>query len=359
MPRFRQFGLLLVFAVSLAWAQRQMSVAQLDQFIKSSIDLKHPDRQVADVVKTLKLTQRLTASAVEDLQGRGAGPRTVEALKLLITGSANLPVPAPPVTTAAVITQPPPSDAELKAILAEVTRNALDYTKSLPNFICTQVTRRYVDQFGNGGYRLADIIQEQLSFVDGKENYKVVLVNNLAVKNVEHDQLGGTTSSGEFGTMLFQIFNPKTNATIEWERWGTLRGRKTYVFGFRVLQRNSDYSVFDGASGRRMIAGYHGLIYADVESKMVMRIKLDLDGMEDFPINRVALDLNYDFVDISGVPFVVPLKAELTSIAGRYSTRNEVEFRRYSRFSADATIIFDFNVPDEIPDDQLEEQPIR
>lgn len=357
MVRLRTICLVLALAACTLLAQRQMSVEALEQFIKSSINLKHPDKQVADVVKTLKLTQRLTASTVENLQGMGAGPRTVEALKLLIAGSAALPVAPPPVTTAAVITQPPPLPAELSAILKEVTQNALDYTKGLPNFICTQVTRRHVDPYGNGGFQLADIIQEQLSFVDGKENYKVVLVNNLAVQNISHEELGGTTSSGEFGTMLAQIFKPESAAEIDWARWGTLRGRKTYVFNFRVLQRNSEYSVYDGASGRRGIFGYHGLLYADVETKMVMRIKLDLDGMEDFPISAVSEDLNYDMVEISGNQFVLPLKAEITSRSGRYATRNELEFRRYSRFSADATIIFD--VPDEIPQDQLEEEPIR
>jgi hypothetical protein len=353
MVRLRTILLVLVLAGS-AWAQRAMSVAQLEQFIQSSIDLKHPDKQVADVVKTLKLTQRLTASAVETLQGKGAGPRTVDALKLLIAGSAALPVPPPPVTTAAVILEPAPSETELRAILAEITQNALDYTKGLPNFICTQVTRRYVDPYGNGGLQPADVIQEQLSFVDGKESYKVVLFNNLAVQNVSHEQLGGTTSSGEFGSTLAQLFKPETAAEMTWSRWGTLRGRKSYVFEFRVLQKNSEYSVYDQTSGRQGIFGYRGLLFADVETKMVMRIDMDLEGMEGFPINAVSSVLNYDMVNISGVPFVLPLKAEVTSRAGRYATKNEVEFRRYSRFTADATIIFD--VPDEIPREQLEEQ---
>jgi hypothetical protein len=355
MGRFHKHCLTLVLAASLAWAQRQMSIAQLEQFITSSINLKHPDKQVADVVRTLKLTERLTPGAVEDLQAKGAGPRTVEALKLLIAGSVSLPTPPPPVTTAAVITEPAPSEAQIREILKEVTQNSLDYTKGLPNFICTQVTRRYVDGYGNGGFQLADVIQEQLSFVDSHENYKVVLVNNLAVNNISHEQLGGTTSSGEFGTMLAEIFSTKAKADITWERWGTLRGRKSYVFAFRILQRNSDYRISHQDSGRSMIAGYHGLLYADVESKMIMRIKMDLDGLEDFPINSVSLDMNYDFVDISGNKFVLPLKAELTSHSGRYATRNDVEFRRYERFSADAKIIYD--VPDELPKDQLEEQP--
>ncbi len=355
MGRFRKLCLTLILAITTAWAQRQMSIAQLEQFITSSINLKHPDKQVADVVKTLKLSERLTISKVEDLQGMGAGPRTLEALRLLVAGSASLPVAAPPLTTAAVMAEPAPSDAQIRAILKEVTQNSLDYTKGLPNFICTQVTRRYVDPYGNGGLQLADVIQEQLSFVEGKENYKVVLVNNLAVQNVSHDQLGGTTSSGEFGTMLAQIFSPKAQADIKWERWGTLRGRKTYVFAFRILQRNSEYSIYHQGSGRQMIAGYRGLLYADVDSKMVMRIKMDLEGLADFPIQSVSLDLNYDFVEISGNRFVLPLKAELTSHSGRYATRNDVEFRRYERFSADAKIIYD--VPDELPKDQLEEQP--
>jgi hypothetical protein len=333
-----------------------MNIAQLEQFITSSVNLKHPDKQVADIVKTLKLTERLTASTVEDLQGKGAGPRTLEALRLLIAGSANLPAAPPPVTLAAIITEPPPSDAQIREILKEVRQNSLDYTKGLPNFICTQVTRRYVDPYGNGGLQLADVVQEQLSFVEGKENYKVVLVNNLAVNNVSHNQLGGTTSSGEFGTQLAQIFSDKAKADIKWDRWGTLRGRKTYVFEFRVLQRNSEYMISHEGSGRSMIAGYRGLLYVDVESKMVMRIKMDLEGLEDFPINRASSDLNYDFVEISGNRFVLPLKAEVALQSGRYATRNDVEFRRYERFSADAKIIYD--VPDELPKDQLEEQPI-
>lgn len=355
MARFRTFAILLLAASSLALAQRQMTVAQLEQFVRSSIDLKHPDKQVADIVKNLKLTERLDTRAVETLQGIGAGPRTLEALRALSAASVGMPMPAPPkpVVTAAGI--PPPSEAQKKAILAEVTKNALEYTDGLPNFICTQLTKRHVDQ--GRGFRLMDTIQEQLSFVDKEEEYKVVLVNNLPVQNVGHRQLGGTTSRGEFGTMLYQIFKPETKAEITWDRWATLRGRRMHVFEFRVLQRNSEYSIADEASGRQMIAGYHGLVYADAETKQVMRIKMDLDGLEAFPIERVSLTLDYDFTDISGTKFVLPLRAELESRSGRYQSRNEVEFRRYERFSADATIIFD--VPDEIPADQLQEQPLK
>ncbi|MFM2123759.1 MAG: hypothetical protein RL328_210 [Acidobacteriota bacterium] len=356
MARLAKFLLLAALAVP-GWAQRQMSVAQLEQFIKSSIDLKHKDKDIADIVKTLRLTERIDAAAVENLQGLGAGPRTLEALRLLIPVTAKLPAPAPPAPVAPVFTLPPPTAAEQSALLEQVRHNALDYSDSLPNFICTQVTRRYVGAPGLSSFRLMDTIQEQLSFVEKKENYKVVLINNLPVKDIAHDKVGGATSSGEFGSMLLEIFQPDSRTEFRWDRWATLRGRRTHVFEFRVLQRYSKYLISDRESGREMVAGYRGLIYADPETKMVMRIKFDAEGLQNFPINRVSLDLNYDFVTISGRQYVLPLKAELQSAAGAYGSRNEVEFRRYERFSADATIIYD--VPDEIPADQLEEQPIK
>ncbi len=357
MRRLRQFVLLGMLACSAAWAQRAMSVAQLEAFIKSAVGMKQSDKQVADVLKNVKLTQRLDTRTVEDLQGMGAGPRTLEVLRTLSQASIGMPMPGPVVasTTPAALPPPPPSEAEKAAVLAEVRKNSLEYTASLPNFICTQMTRRHVD-YGNGFWRLQDTIQEHLSFVDGKEDYKVVLVNNLPV-NVAHNQLGGTTSSGEFGTMLSQIFKKETETEFRWEAWATLRGRRAHKFYFRVLQSRSDYDIYDGASGREMIGGYHGYIWVDAETKMVMRMKMDVDGLDNFPIKAIGLDLNYDFVDISGRKYVLPLKYDLVSSRGKEGTRNEVEFRRYSRFTADSAIIFD--TPDEIPKDQLEEQPAQ
>src|SRR5512142_1801964 len=106
-----------------AYGQRQMSVPDLVTFIKSSIQLHNDDRAVASAVRRLKLTNRLDAATVEDLQGMGAGPQTLAALRGLIAASASLPVaveaPPPP-----LVVIPPPSPEELKKILAEITEKA-------------------------------------------------------------------------------------------------------------------------------------------------------------------------------------------------------------------------------------------
>jgi hypothetical protein len=357
MARLRLTCLLLIVALALN-AQRQMTIQQLVTFIKSAVANKNNDRDVADAVRKLKLTSKLDARTVEELQGAGAGRQTMAALREQITATATLPDAPPPEPAPVVVTIPPPSAADQKKILAEIRQNALDYTKNLPNFICNQLTRRYVDTTGSGtGFRPTDRIQEQLSYVDGMENYKVVLVNELPVNNVSHFQLGGTTSSGEFATMLHEIFDPETQTQFEWTKWATLRGRRMHVYSFRVLQTNSKYTIHEDQSGRTIVAGYHGLIFADRDTGLVMRIVMDCDGLEAFPITQVSLDLNYDFVKIETGEYVLPLRADLTSRAGRLMSKNEVEFRLYKKFGAEATIIFDPG--DSIPADQLKEQPAK
>ena len=304
------FFFLLALAVTAA-AQMGMTVDQLVSFIKSSIQLKHDDRKVADYVKRVKLSNKLDARTVETLQGMGAGPSTVAALRLLITESSGLAAPPPPAPKLVVVPIPAPDSIEQKKILAEITESALNYTKSLPNFICMQVTRRYADISGMENYRLMDTIAEKLSYFEQKEDYKLVSRNNIPVTtNLQHEQLDGATSSGEFGSMLLEIFSPETETQFDWERWATLRGRRMYVFSFRVEQSHSKYSIRygRGAGERTIIAGYHGLIYADRDTHMVMRIKMEGDHLPvDFPIQSVDLYLNYDFTNISGKPFLLPL----------------------------------------------------
>jgi hypothetical protein len=320
--------------------------------------MRNDDRSVADFIGKIRLTNKLDSRTVEELQGAGIGPKTLAALRNLVTTTAKLPDPPPPEPPTAIATIPPPSSIEQKKILAEITQKALDYTKTLPNFICTQVTRRHADPSGQESWRLLDTVQERLSYADGKEDYTVVLVNNKAVVNMSHNKLGGSTSSGEFGSMLAEIFAAESHTEFDWERWATLRGRRMYVYSFQVPQRYSQYTILSIDTGRQIVAGYHGLIYADRETKQVMRIKLDADAIpKDFPIQNVSLDLHYDFANIAGQDYILPLKADLRSAQGRFLTWNEVEFRLYRKFETDTSITFD--PVGEIPEDQLREEPAQ
>jgi len=177
---------------------RTMSVEKLVIFLRSSIKLKMDDKAVADYVRKIKLTDRLDDVTIETLQGEGVGPKAVQALKDLGTASQSLPAPPPPAPPPPKPKPiPPPSAAEQKRVLDAATEYAINYTKKLPDFICSQVTRRYVDPTGKEVWRPQDTILERLSYFEQHEDYKVVMVNDRPT-DIAHEKLGGSaTSSGD------------------------------------------------------------------------------------------------------------------------------------------------------------------
>ena len=204
------------------------------------------------------------------------------------------------------------------------------------------------------------------------EDYKVVSRNGVPVTGMKHEQLGGASSSGEFGSMLKEIFSPDSNTQFEWERWATLRGKRMHVYSFRVPQETSKYTIYAEEVKRRITVGYHGLIYAQAKLKtdggnddkpyMVMRLTMTADDIPaDFPVQEMGLDLNYDYTNISGTPYLLPLKSELHSKDGRYLVKNETEFRLYNKFGTESEIQFDTatDVPAPLPENRTKEDPAQ
>jgi hypothetical protein len=204
-----------------------------------------------------------------------------------------------------------------------------------------------------------DTLTSRVSYVDHKEDYKLVMVNNHAVTNAAYESVGGATSAGEFGSMMKEIFDPDTEATFRWERWATLRGRRAHVYAYQVDQPRSKWRVgYKGEHGsEETVPGYHGLIFVDRDLLAVVRITLVAELPATFPIQQAQDTLDYDLTSISGHEYLLPLRAVVQLREGRYLSKNEVEFRLYRKFGAEATITFD--TPDALPDDKTKEQPAK
>ena len=343
MRRLVLFGLLVA---SLAVAETKMTVEQLRGFIKSSAQQGFADKQIAEYLKQVKLVNKLDDSTIEDMQGLGAGPKTVEALKVLGTATKDLAPPPKPAPKIAAKPFPPPDSKEQAEVLKDATEYALLYAKNLPNFICTQVTRRYADPTGMEFWHLQDTVLTKLSYFEQKEDYKVVMVNNQVV-NVGYNELGGATSSGEFGSMLKAIFAPETQTRFEWDHWATLRGKRMHVFTYHVAQIHSDWAVVYEKT-QRVVPAYRGMIYVDKDTLAVMRVTLEAEDMPvSFPVQQANTVLDYDFIDISGKEFVLPLKATLRMRSGKVLVKNDTEFRLYKKFGAEATITY---TPEPLPE---------
>jgi hypothetical protein len=350
-------GLLLALLAAVVWAAgERLSVEQVVSFISSAVKLKQPDKDVADFLRRGQLTNRLDESTVEDLQSHGAGPKTVAVLRGLITSSAALPPPAPVEPKAPAATIPPPDSIEQAKILDEVRNYALNYTKQLPNFICVQVTRRYQDPTLGGFWRLLDTITTRLSYFEQREDYKVVLVNSQPVNDISMHQLGGTVSTGEFGSMMKDIFKPEARARFDWDHWATLHGKRVMAFSYDIDQAHSEYHIL-AEKTIEYVPAYRGLIYVNQDTHVIERLTQNpYDLPTGFPISDVKLVLDYDLQKIGDSEFMLPLKAVITSRAARFLTKNDVEFKLYRRFGTESTIKFE-DVGDPLPEDKTKEKP--
>lgn len=353
--------LILVFLAGAlaAFAQRPMTVADLTAFIKSEIKLKRDDRTTAAFLHTIKVTQKLEGKTVEELQGLGAGPKTVAALRKLEEDSASLAAaPPPPPPAPKLPPKPPPDSVEQANVIAAMRDYAMNYTERLPNFLCAQITRRHYDPKDPRYRTQGDVILEQISFYDHKENYKVQAINSQSVHNISHNQIGGVRSSGEWGSMLHNIFTPENDTQFEWDHWATLRGKPMYVFAYRI-EKDHGYSMRDDETHKEYTAAYTGLVYADVETKEIQEVTLKtVEIPSDFTVKDVELKLDYRPTDISGHIYTLPFRYQLDSVDIHGNSKNEADFKLYQVYGADTTISFgdDTGPP---PEDQLKEQPLK
>ncbi len=352
----RLTALLLGGCLWLWSAEVRLTVDQLVSFITSSIQLGHSDKRVADYLKNVILTERLDARVVEELQRRGAGPRTLDELEKLRERSKNLPPPGGRRDQPEPPPLPPPGPEEQQRIIERVRQYALEYTRRLPDFICLEVTRRYVDPTGLEFWRHVDTVTARLTYFEQREEYRVVLINDRPV-DMSIEELEGSTSTGEFGTMLREIFEPRTETTFRWERWGKLRGRITHVYSYFVRKDRSNWTI---TYQKRLhtIPAYRGLVYIDRDTLQVLRVTLEaVDIDPEFPVREARTTLDYDYVDIGGQQYLLPLRFVMQMREAKLLVKNEVEFRNYRKFAADAVIKFE--TPEPLPEEVVTEQPVQ
>lgn len=363
----------------------EMNVDQLAQFIRSELALKHDsDKQIAAYLKKVHLTEKLPEKAIEDLEAQGAGPRTVEALKQLQTETASLKAPthdstyspatAPDTSPTQAGTAslhvneviPPPNSVRQKEILDAMREYALNYTRNLPNFLCVEVMRRYFEPTagrGSGTYHSLGDILAKVSYNEGQEHYNVYSVaGKYQETSLEHVGGGGAVSTGEFGSMMREIFAPQSEAEFNWDHWAKLRGRKMAVFHYYIDSGHTQYSIAytaDEHDEERIYTAYEGLVYADENTGEITRIKFHAVNIpKTFPVTDALEILDYGDVQISGNTYICPLLAQLYMTTAEAKTKNEIEFRNYRKFDIGSSITFGSVVPPPLSADQKEEQPI-
>ena len=240
-------------------------------------------------------------------------------------------------------------DPPAAELLKDARAAALEYTVKLPDFLCTEYIQRREDPRGDSRWRPVDKLTVRLAYYDHREDYKLEAVNGKPTTK-DYLKVGGSLSTGEFGSRLLSIFHPDSKATFEWKGWSRQHGRRVAVFTYRVDKENSTFQLQYGTTGVGrdvVIAGYRGEVAIDETSHRVLRLTANAEIPINFPIRENTLTLEYDYATVGGQRYLLPVRSETTTRRGSYVAENRVEFKDYRKFHGESSI--SFTMTDEKP----------
>jgi hypothetical protein len=232
---------------------------------------------------------------------------------------------------------PPPSEDQLDAIVAGARKRALDYAKSLPNFICVEVTNRSVDQSGSGNWKHRDSIAELLTYQDNQESRSTLEVNGKR-SSLKRAEMNSTwpTSVGEFGALLNLVFASSSKTQFQWKEAGSLGDGSgiLQVLSYRVAHENATLDLSE--SNNTIGVGFHGLVYIDSGTSGIRRVTVEADDLpHNFSMHAASMTVDYDYVAISAREYLLPVRSTVSlQRHHRQIELNEIAFRNYRRFAS-------------------------
>jgi hypothetical protein len=250
-----------------------------------------------------------------------------------------------------------PHSAEGLELLERTRKATLGAAQTMPDYLVKQQITRSRAFGGTSNWSVYDRLSIAVSYRQNVgEQYKLLSINGMPPSIEEKegstygDKLGGTTSSGEYVSMLSQLFEPVTRAEFQMVDTDTLRGRRTIVYEYSVKKEFSRQTLKfqeDLASlPLEIIVGYRGRIWVDRETNRVLRLEtISVEIPPDFPITAAASVIDYDWVTITEKTHLLPSRAviELSMISRlgsqRQQQRNDILFRGYRKFGTEVKII--------------------
>jgi hypothetical protein len=339
------------------FAETHLDVSQLVGTVTSALAVDRNDKRIAQSLRSVRLTERLTEGTAALLASMGVGPETARAIEALCKQSAGLPLPAQEVLSAAPVLSAPKQDE----IIARMRRYVVEYLARFPNFIATKTVRQYHNYgpfdapgFFQGSVAAATVVDNrwheagsytaEAAYISGREHYSKTSAAKEKRKPIP------PVSVGEFGGMLEEICDPSRAASFLWDHWQMIHGTRVAVFAYRVAPEFSRYSVCcrevaqpNGKPRQEYVkTGHRGFVSVDPQSGAVMRLVLyATDLTEATGLNAAGHVLEYADVDVGGSRYLLPVHSIAYVRIGRSESREEIEYRDHRKFSADAAINFD------------------
>lgn len=325
-------------------------------FLKTMTGRRIEQSDLAAEITSRGVAFPVTEETLEALRKAGARSFLLDAIRNTLKKAEEEKAPERPHLKTAEAEAPPPATVESEEarekaraeafarlpFLEQARYYALEYADELPDFSATQFVTRYAQKPGDKDWKLEDKLEIELTYrIKGGEKYKLLKLNN-APSTLKYESLGGSTSTGEFGSILAAAFAPQTKAEFKELRKETFRNRPTVVYDFKVKKAFSQNQITDKSTFQTVTAGYQGTVWIDAETKRVLRIEQASEGMPaNFSITLAENAVEYDWVKIADQSYLLPVRAEvlLGSDRDRHYNRNVIEFKSYHKFDTDIKLL--------------------
>ncbi len=239
----------------------------------------------------------------------------------------------------------------------------------LPDFLATRTINRYDDSPQalkkgawpvRAGLHLVGTSSGEISVRNKREGQAVT---QGSAASQEQSEL---SSWGEFGFLPAVILTDTVKGKVTWSHWEQMAAGPAAVFHYAVPRSASHYEIIEtvphgpkaSLSGRQPTTstvhtapGYHGSLWVDPATGVILRISMETDGNAGDQFRRVAVMVQYAPVQIGDRKFICPVRslALLSGIADANSSLgdaptewlNIASYSGYHRFVLTTRILAD------------------
>jgi hypothetical protein len=347
MKRALTFLTVLLFTTALFGQAKPLSQAE---YVKMLYSLQSSPATKVDIITALR-TRGIGFEVTDGIRGltRSKSGNDEEVRRALDEADRRRQNPASSVL---------PNKIEADALLAKTRQNTLAALDDMPDFVVKQQIQRSIAYAGTGTYTPQDNLIVAVSYRStGEEDYRLLMINGIMQTNTQskqsYEDAGGTSSTGEFVTMLATIFKAESDTKFEPIETDLIRGRKAVVFDFATTPELADQRLTCKVlTERSTITGIKGKVWIDTQIGRVLKIESEAtDIPQDFPCPTAKRNIDYDWVTISDQKYLLPLLSDVRlTVRDRgkiYETRNVIRFKNYQKYGSEV-IIRDDDTPAEV-----------
>ncbi len=226
------------------------------------------------------------------------------------------------------------------AFLVAVRDRLFDREKDLPNYVCDQTTERFrAGSRKNPKWRRRDRITGELLWVDRKEAYRGLKRNGKPLKAAS-PMATGMWTTGDYVSMLLNIFSPGARAAFRFVRNEAFNGRDARVYDYSVEQENSRWKLIFG--GEQFYPAFEGTVWIDDDTLDVLRAEFRAKDLPiSYPEDVLEVAIDYALVPVGGSEHLLPVRSEALGCQRweQRCTLNKTAYTNYRMFTVESTVM--------------------